>query len=164
MLAGSSKGWRQVKGTVGRWTALLGVVAWVVVTSVTSLILPPEPGPFSERPFAKALLAGGSVGMPLIALDLSRRPRRWWVWGLGAWGGFLMLSARSGAFGDDSDIDQIIGWGVFLGAVIAIPLILVSLVGWLWNRGRDAVDKRHRRWRAEVQGDSIEIARKAERS
>lgn len=147
-----------------QWNPLLAVATWVVVTWVTALILPGEPGPFSERPFAKALLIGGSVGMPLIARDLLHRPRRWWVWGLGVWGSFLMLSAWSGAFGDDSDIDQIIGWGVILGAAIGVPLILSSFVGWLWNRGRRAVDKRPRRWRAQVQGNSVEITRKADRS
>jgi hypothetical protein len=65
----------------------VGLVTWVGVTWVTVALLPSEPGPYSERPFAKALLLGGVIAVPVMAVDLIARPRRLWLWGLVAWGG-----------------------------------------------------------------------------
>ena len=138
----------------------VGLVTWVAVTWVTVALLPSEPGPFSERPFAKAVLIGGAFGVSMMAIDLWRHPRRLWLWGCCAWGVILCLSAWSGAFGDDSDIDQILGWGVFLGGVIGIPLIFASVISWIWKRGNHAIQARPRRWRVKVGDRSLEIARR----
>lgn len=139
---------------------VVALVVWVLVTSTAAQLLAAEPGPFSERPFAKSLVIGGAVALPLILVDIARRPRKFWRWGVGLWGLILWLSAWSGAFGDDSDIDQIIGWGVMLGGLIGLPLIVGSAIGWTWNRLRNALRRRPRRWRVRLSEHSLHFERR----
>ena len=140
------------------WT--IGMAAWFVVSWSFLAIFPPERGAFSERPFAKALLYGGVVGLAIMTLDISRNPRRAWLWGITAWGVLVCWSAWSGGFGDDPDIDQILGWGFGLGGVLAIPFFVGSLVSWVWRRAGRAIQERPLRWRFSVGKDSVEITRR----
>jgi hypothetical protein len=153
---------KPIRASVGRHLVLLGLMSWVLVTWISESVLPDEPGPFSERPFARALLIGGAVGMTLMIVDLFRNPRRVWLWGLVLWGAILCLSAWSGAVGDDSDIEQVIGWGVLLGGVIGLPLILANMIAFALTRASRAIQDRPRRWRVSVDEDSIELGRSKE--
>ena len=138
---------------------LVGLAAWLLVSWITVSLLPADPGPYSERPFAMGLLTGGAFGLLLIAVDLWRHPRRFWLWGLLAWGVILCLSTLDGVQRRDSDLDQTIGWGFVLGGLIGIPIIVVSALGWVWNRAARAAGRR-RRWRVEVDDGSLKLSRR----
>ncbi len=143
---------------------LVGVATWALVAWVAVSLFPAEPGPFHDRPFAKALLLGGVIGTSIMVTDLVRHSRRVWLWGLCAWGAAVCWAAASAAFGDDSDIDQILGWGVVLGGMIGVPLIIYSGVEWVWNRTGRAVRERPRRWHSHIKENSIEITRRKDPS
>jgi hypothetical protein len=138
---------------------VLGLAGWTALTWVTVNLLPANPGPYSERPFAKAVLLGAVVGIPLMSVDLVRHPRRVWLWGLLAWSVILSMSAWSGASGEDSDIVQILGWGFMLGGLVGIPLIIGSTVAWIWRRTARSIKNRPRRWRALVHDNVVEVIR-----
>lgn len=126
---------------------------------VTAQVVPPGPPGFDERPVAAGVLLGGVLALPLLIVDLTRRPRRRWVWGLVLGGLILSWSAWSGTFGEDSDIDQILAWGFMLGTFVAAPLIASSVIEWAWTKGREVFDRRPRRWGADVRNQSIEFTR-----
>ena len=141
---------------------LIGLLSWFLVGRVAVTLLPAETGPFSERPVARAILIGGAVGLPLMVTTLIRSPRRLWLWGLCVWGVILLWSARSGAFGDDSDIDQILGWGIGLGGLAGVPLIVFSAARWLVAEVRRATKERSRKWRVDVTGKALTITRRGD--
>ena len=139
---------------------VVGLVASFLITWIAALLIPAGTGPYSERPFAKALLLGGALGVSFLVVDVARHPRRLWVWGLAGWGVMVCFSAWSGAFGKDSDIDQILSWGFLLGGLVGLPLIIGSSIVWIWKRAAHAIGGRPRRWRAEVHDNSLEITRR----
>ena len=127
-------------------------------------MLPAEPGPFSDRPFAKGLLAGGLVALPIMGWDLMRHPRRVWLWGLATWIAIITYSAWQGAFGDDPDIDQVVAWGIVLGGLVGLPLIAGHLFWVLLRVARQGIKvrsaNRKHRWRVEERDGFIEISRR----
>jgi hypothetical protein len=134
----------------------LGIVAWILSSWLVLSQLPAEPGPYSERPIARALLIGGLVGLTLMVIGLVAHPDRSWLWGVAVWNLAICLSAWDGISRNDSDLVQTIGYGFFLGGVVAAPLILASLAAWI--RARWA--RRPRRWSAVIDGDGLEFVRR----
>lgn len=140
------------------WPA--GVAVWPLVTSVTASILPPEPGPFSERPGAWALVAGGCCAIPLWVYDFARN-RRVWLGTLVVWGTLSCLSVADLALSStDADMDQQIGWAVGAPGLIALPVIVVSLLVNAISASGHGWSRRRRRWRAGVDGGWVVVTRR----
>ena len=127
-------------------------------------MLPPEPGPYADRPIAKALLIGGVIGLPLIFLDLIRNPDRIWLWGSGIWIAMITWSAWSGTFGQDSDILQILGWGFILGGLVGLPLVVIGLAIELGRAVSRRASRSRWRWHVRSSGNSIEVSREVDAS
>jgi hypothetical protein len=105
---------------VGLWA--WGLAAWIVIAWVVEKLIPEKSGPFAERPVGVAILVGAVFGLSTMIVDLIRAPHRRWLWGLTAWGVVLSLNVLAGI--NDSDLDQWIGWGVGLGGIAGLPLIV----------------------------------------
>ena len=153
----------------------VGLGSWVVVSLLTRVVLPSEPGPHSERPFGTAVLIGALVGLPMMVGDLARGPGRIWLWGLVSWGSIWSLGVFRGIRSGDSDLDQIFRGAFLLGAMTALPLFLAFLVA-LMVRDRPGRTKkmpsgrrrlpavRPRRWRMEIHARHIELVRRRHQS
>lgn len=147
-------------GAVTRPLWHAGLALWPLVTSITVSILPPEPGPFSERPGAWALVAGGCCAIPLWVYDFDRE-RRVWLGTLIAWGTLSCLSvAGIAASSTDGDMDQQIGWAVGTPGLIALPVIVVSLLVKAISASGHPWSRRRRRWRVHVKGRSLVVTRR----
>jgi hypothetical protein len=152
-----------IRRLLGRHLWVVGLAAWITVTWVVASLLPPQPGPDSERPGAQALLVGGIVGFLFIAASLIRRPRNMALWGLTSWSLILILSTWDGvAHTRDGDIDQTVGYGFVFGALVGMPLIGLALGAWLAPRVVAAIRGRPRRWNVSVQGNNLVVKRKQE--
>lgn len=65
-----------MKARLLRHLWVIGLVTWFLVTWAATSLLPGEPGPYRERPFAKAVLLGGLLRMTLLAVGLAKQLRR----------------------------------------------------------------------------------------
>lgn len=153
--------------TVRRWIGghlwVVGIGAWVMLTWLVAALLPPQPGPDSERPAALALLVGGIVGLPFVAASLIRARRNKALQGLFLWGAIVLLSTWDGlAHTTDGDIDQTVGFGLFWGAAVGIPLIALELRAWLQPRVMAALRRRPRRWHLTAGSSGLVLHRRRE--
>ncbi len=139
----------------------LELVLWIVATAVVANVLPAEPGPYSERPGAKALLIGGVVALSSMIIDLVRHPRRLWLWGLVAWASLFCYGLITAILGTDSDIDQLMGWAFLGGGLVGLPLIVASIAIWTGKTVRGWIERRPRRWSLALKPDGLEIVRRS---
>lgn len=108
----------------------VGVAAWYVMSRILLNVLPPQPGPHSERPLALALVGGGFMCMAFTGIDIVREPRRLWLWGLAGGAAIFCLNVGFGIVVRDSDLDQWIGWGSMLGAVATMGTLFLNVLIW----------------------------------
>lgn len=133
------------------WAA--AVALWALVASVALELLPPEPGPFTDRPRAWALLVGGCCALPLAVADFVRE-RRVWLGTLVAWGILYCLGLVDTIRSGDSDVAFLIDVSFVLPGLVLFPLFAVSLLVRAWMR-------RPRRWRVEIEHSKLVFVRRA---
>lgn len=123
------------------WAA--GVASWPLVVSSFPV--------GDSRAFAWALVAGGCVAIPLIAVDYTRG-RRAWLAALVVWATIFWFMPASTLVGSDQNVEM----GLFVALLVLVfgaPVFAIVLLADAWAH-------RRRSWRVGVEGSKAVFSRR----